>query len=66
MLYVPQFNANNTPIERDVDLHVVVECLKICRYFTIEASKFTKRSAEYSEISRQHDAPEQFLYKVYR
>ena len=28
-------------IERDVDLHVIIECLKKFRYFTIEASKYT-------------------------
>ena len=27
-------------IERDVDLHVVIECLKNCRYFTFEVSKY--------------------------
>ena len=28
-------------IKRDVDLHVVVECLKKFRYFTIEVCKYT-------------------------
>ena len=32
-------------IERDVDLHKDIKCLKNCRYFTIEARKYTQRSA---------------------
>ena len=35
---------------RDADLNVVIECLKKCRYLTIETRPYTRRSAEYSEI----------------
>ena len=38
-------SRNSTPqylIERDIDLHLVIEYLKKkCRYFTIKASKYT-------------------------
>ena len=38
-------------IERDSDLHEDMECLKKKgKYFTIEVSKYTQRSAEYFEI----------------
>ena len=28
-------------IEKDVDLHVDLKCMKNCRYFAIEVSKYT-------------------------
>ena len=36
-------------IERDVDLHVVIECLKIADILRSKQSKYRQRSTEYSE-----------------